>query len=330
MANDSKKISELTIATTLSANDRVVVLTNPATSAQTQTITLQNITSSIGYANATSAGVIKVGSGLAIDGSGVLSAPIPVANTTSYGVVKVGNNLSVNSTGYLNAPAGGAVTDFTNVATSVIPTSNNTLNLGSANKQWNTLYTTAVNSDDQIYLVAPVNQSANVPYGEVYIGSEESGVYNQQDSSGTWGWFGTNIVDREEPIVFIENTKLASNTVTRWIFDLHGKINLPANGDITSNGNFTITEATTISANTIVVHNNVFDDLNRPLINVNALDINADGGTPTTVFGPSDTVFDGGAVTTVFGQYEAALDGGVSFNNRHSASFIDGGGANHF
>lgn len=47
MANDAKKTSQLGIATTLSANDRVVVLTNPASSAQTQTITVTNFANSI-------------------------------------------------------------------------------------------------------------------------------------------------------------------------------------------------------------------------------------------------------------------------------------------
>jgi hypothetical protein len=42
MSNDSKKTSQLTITTTLSANDRVVVLTNPGASAQTQTIALSD------------------------------------------------------------------------------------------------------------------------------------------------------------------------------------------------------------------------------------------------------------------------------------------------
>lgn len=43
----SKRISELTVATTLSANDRVVVLTNPASSAQTQTLTVTNFANAI-------------------------------------------------------------------------------------------------------------------------------------------------------------------------------------------------------------------------------------------------------------------------------------------
>ena len=108
MANDAIKISQLGIVTTLSSNDRVVVLTNPASSAQTQTISLANFANSLvanafPIANSTQLGVIKVGSGLSIAANGVLTAPMPVANTSSYGVIKVGNNLSINATGYLSA-----------------------------------------------------------------------------------------------------------------------------------------------------------------------------------------------------------------------------------
>ena len=76
MTNDARKTSQLPRATSLSANDRLVVLTNPATSAQTQTVTLRT-----------------------------LSNNIVRANTTTFGTVKVGNNLSVNATGYLNSGA---------------------------------------------------------------------------------------------------------------------------------------------------------------------------------------------------------------------------------
>ena len=67
--------------------------------------------------------------------------------------------------------------------------------------------------------------------------------------------------------------------------------------------------------------------MKRPVYNLNALDINADGGVAAAVFNLSDSMFDGGATTTVFNLYEASLDGGASFNNKHSASYIDGGGA---
>lgn len=47
MASDAKKVSELAVATTLSANDRVVVLVSPATTANVKTITTSNFANSV-------------------------------------------------------------------------------------------------------------------------------------------------------------------------------------------------------------------------------------------------------------------------------------------
>lgn len=47
MANEAKKISELSVATTLSANDRVVVLVNPSSTANVKTITTSNFANSV-------------------------------------------------------------------------------------------------------------------------------------------------------------------------------------------------------------------------------------------------------------------------------------------
>jgi archaeosine-15-forming tRNA-guanine transglycosylase len=47
MAGDAKKVSELAVATTLSANDRVVVLVNPSTTANVKTITASNFANSV-------------------------------------------------------------------------------------------------------------------------------------------------------------------------------------------------------------------------------------------------------------------------------------------
>jgi hypothetical protein len=77
MSNDAKKTSQLDITTTLSNNDRVVVLRTSGTLA-TQTITANNL--AIGLANV-----------------------FPIASSISAGVIKVGNNLTINATGYLNA-----------------------------------------------------------------------------------------------------------------------------------------------------------------------------------------------------------------------------------
>jgi hypothetical protein len=59
-------------------------------------------------ATTTAVGAVQVGSGLSVDGSGVLSANSPaIATSVSLGVVKVGSGLSVDGTGLLtaNAPA---------------------------------------------------------------------------------------------------------------------------------------------------------------------------------------------------------------------------------
>lgn len=53
MANDAKKVSELVVTTTLSANDRVVILSNPSSAANTKTITVANFANNLTANNAT-------------------------------------------------------------------------------------------------------------------------------------------------------------------------------------------------------------------------------------------------------------------------------------
>lgn len=49
--SSARKISNLAVTTTLSANDRVVVLTNPSSSANTKTITLSNFANNLLLSN---------------------------------------------------------------------------------------------------------------------------------------------------------------------------------------------------------------------------------------------------------------------------------------
>lgn len=72
MADDAKRISELTVVTSLSANDRLVILTNPSSSAQTQSTTLTTLANTL-----------------------VSNTLIPIANTTQLGLVKT---LAANAT----------------------------------------------------------------------------------------------------------------------------------------------------------------------------------------------------------------------------------------
>jgi hypothetical protein len=89
-----------------------------------------------------------------------------------------------------------------------------------------------------------------------------------------------------------------------WIFTGDGNIKFPANG-------------------------NIVDTHNRPIldINPNALNINTDGGTASSIFAAGDEMFTGGGSTTIYGDYEASLDGGFSYNNKFSTNRFDGGGA---
>lgn len=47
MADDSKKVSELVVTTSLSANDRLVVLTNVSSAPNVQTITASNFANTV-------------------------------------------------------------------------------------------------------------------------------------------------------------------------------------------------------------------------------------------------------------------------------------------
>ena len=143
-------------------------------------------------------------------------------------------------------------------------------------------------------------------------------AYSTDDVTGAesaWSWIRTDLTNVADPFVIIENQRGDTGNNYRWHFGADGILTLPANGHIDG--------AVVISDNT-----NIFDELFRPLLNPNALDINTDGGTSTSIFATRDEAFTGGGSTTIFGKYEAALDGGFSHNNRHSTSYIDGGGAN--
>jgi hypothetical protein len=98
MANDAKKVSELAVTTTLSANDRVVILSNPSSAANTKTITAANFANSL-----------------------VSSGIIPTATTTQLGVVKVDGTTITISNGVISGASNTGNIRFTNnVITSVV------------------------------------------------------------------------------------------------------------------------------------------------------------------------------------------------------------------
>ena len=56
-------------------------------------------------------GGVKVGSGLSIDGSGIISATysytLPIASATVLGGIKIGSGLSIDGSGVVTATGGG-------------------------------------------------------------------------------------------------------------------------------------------------------------------------------------------------------------------------------
>jgi len=177
---------------------------------------------------------------------------------------------------------------------------------------------------------------------DAYVYTGGANILIGSDSDKAIKFFANGTASTDQRMIINSTAVAINSTSTSWVFNANGALNFPglktiiANGDITlaangsigSEGGFRIENATTVTANTIIISNNIYDEILRPLLNPNALDINADGGTSTSVFAIRDEAFTGGGSTTVFGRYEAALDGGFSFNNRHNASYIDGGGAN--
>jgi hypothetical protein len=120
MTNDAKRTSQLGIVTTLSANDRVVVLTNPATTAQTQTVAVSNFVNSavsfIPIANTSTLGLVSAGPGVSVAANGQLTAPITIATPYVVGVVKPdGTTITVNSNGVISSVTGNITFSGSNI-----------------------------------------------------------------------------------------------------------------------------------------------------------------------------------------------------------------------
>ena len=242
------------------------------------------------------------------------------------------------------------------------------LAIGTASDASIIFHANGTTSDKKIMVINSTSIDSTIEQGSAFttvIQTKNSWeVYPDDNDQNGWAWIKAELPDANTPQVFIEN-KIGGNGPTyRWTFDNIGGLSVPGTININGQGGIGWYDPATIpgqgnlnlaynmilgSANGVILaagesikawnfdkNGNltlpadgiIFDSLLRPLLNPNALDINADGGTSTSVFAIRDEVFTGGGSTTVFGRYEAALDGGVSFNNRHSASYIDGGGAN--
>ena len=113
MSNRAKKISELTTANTINNGDFFVLVANVAGTLTTRKLTVSTFRDTVtfpDYANTTYAGIVKIGSQLAVNQDGLLSANIRAANTSSFGTVKVGSELAIDQNGFLVANIATATT----------------------------------------------------------------------------------------------------------------------------------------------------------------------------------------------------------------------------
>jgi len=97
MTDRAKKISELQGTTSVANTDKLVVLKDPSGNPSTRSITIDNLTSSIRYANATVAGVIKVGNNLTINATGYLASDGTANFIFSNNVLTTPNTAEINT-----------------------------------------------------------------------------------------------------------------------------------------------------------------------------------------------------------------------------------------
>jgi hypothetical protein len=195
MSNDARKVSNLNISTTLSSNDRVVVLTNPSSFAQTQTISLSNFAYSLTQNN------------------------IPIANSSQLGIIKIGNTLSIAANGVVDISISSFGEGFSLTASDKIVT--------------NELYSTNVSNTTQHYrLTLDTNGVVHLPDESIingatlktvpgnYAGITAGPVGKDEDS---WVW-----VDNDGTWIATDY----SNNAFTWHFNNNGTLTLPTGGHI--------------------------------------------------------------------------------------------------
>lgn len=145
MANDAKKTSQLGVATTLSANDRVVVLTNPASSAQTQTITITN------FANAIIDKVQAI-----IPNTTVIANSVTIASNGTSNVAFFSYTIGAGKTGCsdITLHARDTVSDSTTAATILIVANNSFVSASVSSEE--------VGNNSILFTPSPVKSGNNI------------------------------------------------------------------------------------------------------------------------------------------------------------------------
>lgn len=138
---------------------------------------LTGTTYTLPAANATALGGVKVGSGLSINGDGVLSAPyaytLPNANATTLGGIKVGSGLSIDNNGILSVSGGVNTGNFTFNGDNMVMPVTAKLNSGGVGVTNSAEFGTVV-----------TKSGATVTHSEIYMGGGTAEARAITDSAG--------------------------------------------------------------------------------------------------------------------------------------------------
>jgi hypothetical protein len=219
----------------------VLVLTNPNTSANVQTITVRNLTTYLPIANSTVPGVIKIGPGLSVAANGTVTAPLPVASDTVTGVVKIGSGIDVDANGMISVTGGGTAN------TGHITFNNTTISQDTGAEIFIHNPDSAIQIGGQWLVQMSATSDANNLWGGGHT-QAYSWVYQDQNYSNGYAEFGTYITGNSDEEIYSEMYVTSETdriffighsdgtTYKRLTYNVNAVFNLPEGGDYQING----------------------------------------------------------------------------------------------
>ena len=115
MANNAVKVSDLPTAANVALTDRLVVLRQPNVNPSVRTVAVSTLIQSIGYANSSTGGLIKIGAGIDVN-NGIISV-----NASGDAAQAYSNAISYTDTAVATAYANAIA--YTNAAISSVTSS---------------------------------------------------------------------------------------------------------------------------------------------------------------------------------------------------------------
>lgn len=194
----SKRTSQLGVTTSLANTDRLVVLTNPSGSAQTQTVAVSTLSSKV---------------------TGQVSFSNTLMSVNTDLTIRAGiQTWNFSSNGLLTFPDGsyqGTAINLLNVTSDIVPATDNTYSLGNSSHQWQSLYVTS----NTIYISGtPLSISnGNLTVNGAVVGTPAmlspniayTGVFN--------GYPASLPVTRGQGVFFTSNNYTLETTDKYWL-----------------------------------------------------------------------------------------------------------------